>query len=278
MLHGGMTRALLIASLSLVFMMTLSADDREPLYLILGAVPQETKPIVAALADRERGELAGLEYFQGTLGTNHVVVALTGVGKSYTAMVTALFLQEFKPNAAFMTGTGARINPQLRTGDVILPTSVFLHDYGSLGESGITIAGLQPPSVPNEAPLLKNDFGITSEMHAKALQLIEAYEKHSVEVDGESYKVEIGPGRVASGDFFGVPQSRIDGLRSMKVDIMEMESATFAVVCGHFGTPFLVVRSGSNLAQATPSQDYLTYGPIAAYSSAKTTTYLVSNW
>ena len=122
-----------------------------------------------------------------------------------------------------MTGTGARINPQLRTGDVILPTSVFLHDYGSLGEAGISMAGLQPPSVPNEAPLLDNDFGIPSEMHAKALKLIETYEKHSVEVDGEIYSVKIGSGRVTSGDFFGVPQSRIDVLRSMNVDIMEME-------------------------------------------------------
>ncbi len=273
-----MIRPLLIAFLSFGFMTMLTADDREPLYLILGAVPQETKPIVAALAERERGELAGLEYFKGKLGENRVVVSLTGVGKSYTGMVTALFLQEFEPDAAFMTGTGARINPELRTGDVILPTSVFLHDYGSLGEAGIKIAGLQPPSVPNEAPLLDNDFKIPHEMYAKALKLIEAYERHAVEVDGENYGVKIGPGRVTSGDFFGVPQSRIDVLRSMDVDIMEMESATFAVVCGHFGTPFLVVRSGSNLAQATPSNDYLTYGPIAAYSSAKTTTYLVSNW
>jgi len=273
-----MIRATLIAFFFFGFMMTLAADDREPLYLVLGAVPQETKSIIAALADRERGELAGLEYFEGRLGENRVVVSLTGVGKSYTGMVTALFLQEFKPDAAFMTGTGARINPQLRTGDVILPTSVFLHDYGSLGEAGITMAGLQPPSVPNEAPLLDNDFGIPSEMHAKALKLIETYEKHSVEVDGEIYSVKIGPGRVTSGDFFGVPQSRIDVLRSMNVDIMEMESATFALVCEHFGTPFLVVRSGSNLAQTTPSDDYLTYGPIAAYSSAKTTTYLISNW
>ncbi len=273
-----MIRAALIASILFGIMTTLAADDQGPLYLILGAVPQETKPIVAALADREKGELAGLEYHVGKLGKNRVVVSLTGVGKSYTGMVTALFLQEFKPDAAFMTGTGARINSELRTGDVILPTNVFLHDYGSLGEAGIAMAGLQPPSVPNEAPLLENDFEITPRMHAKALTLVEGYEKHAVLVDGVRYGVEIGPGRVTSGDFFGVPQNRIDALREMDVDIMEMESATFALVCGHFGTPFLVVRSGSNLAQATPSDDYLTYGPIAAYSSAKTTTYLVSNW
>ncbi|HCR28826.1 MAG TPA: hypothetical protein DIV79_02260, partial [Opitutae bacterium] len=85
-----MVRASLITIFFFGYMTTLIADDREPLYLILGAVPQETKPIVAALADRERGELAGLEYFEGRLGENWVVVSLTGVGKSYTGMVTAL--------------------------------------------------------------------------------------------------------------------------------------------------------------------------------------------
>ena len=188
------------------------------------------------MADREKRELAGLEYFEGRLGENRVVVSLTGVGKSYTGMVTALFLQEFKPDAAFMTGTGARINPLLRT-ETLFCQRAFFHDYGSLGEAGITMAGL-PPSVPNEAPLLDNDFGIPSEMHAKALKLIESYEKHSLEVDGESYSVKIGPGRVTSGDFFGVPQSRIDVLRSMDVDIMEMESATFAVSAVTSRRPF----------------------------------------
>lgn len=254
-----------------------SASETQ-LYLILGAVPQETKPIVAALADRERGELAGLEYFRGKLGDNEVIVSLTGVGKTYTGMVTALFLETFKPHAAFMTGTGARINPNLRTGDVILPRWVFLHDYGSLGEDGIAMAGLQPPSVPNKAPLLDNHFTITESLHEKALKLITGYDAHAVLVDGNEYSVEIAPGIVTSGDFFGVPQQRIDKLRELEVDIMEMESASFAVVCHHFETPFLVVRSGSNEAQATPSDDYLTYGPIAAVSAAKTTMFLVSNW
>ena len=75
-----MIRPSLIAFLSFGFMTMLTADDREPLYLILGAVPQETQPIVADLAERERGELAGLEYFKGKLGENRVVVSLTGVG------------------------------------------------------------------------------------------------------------------------------------------------------------------------------------------------------
>ncbi|MDQ8205457.1 5'-methylthioadenosine/S-adenosylhomocysteine nucleosidase [Pelagicoccus sp. SDUM812003] len=265
-----------VALLCLVF--PSQARSENPLYLILGAVPQETKPIVAALKDPVEGECSGLAYTRGRLGENEVVVSLTGVGKSYTAMVTAVFLKEFEPDAAFMTGTAARIDAGLRTGDVILPARVFLHDYGSLGDDGITMAGLQPPSVPNRAPLLANDFSIPAVMHRKAMSLISEYEPHSVTVDGETYPVSIRSGVVTSGDFFGVNARRISELRTLDVDLMEMESATFALVCGHFGVPFLVVRSGSNQAQPTPSDDYLTYGPFAAESAAKATIYLVSNW
>lgn len=261
----------------MVISATLKSEEK-PLYLVLGAVPQETKPIEAALENRQRGELAGFEYFRGTLGENEVVVSLTGVGKTFTGMITALFLHEFQPAAAFYTGTGARINPELKTGDVIVPTSAFIHDFGSLGDDGIALAGLQPPSVPNQAPLLDNDFQITQSMHEKAMELISVYTPHTVVVDGEPRTVSIRAGKVTSGDFFGVPQTQIDALRGMKVDIMEMESAPFAVVCQLMKVPFLVVRSGSNQAQAKPSDDYLKYGPIAAESAATTTLYLVSHW
>ena len=253
----------------------LSAD---PL-IVFGAVPQEIPPVIEQLEDAEEGELSGIQYIRGSLAGKDVIVTATGVGKSYTAMVVAMFLNEFEPEMVFMTGTGARINANnIRTGDIIIPSHVFLHDYGSLSDDGIYIAGLQPPGVKNRAPLRPNNFEITPAMHAKAFELILNYEPHQVTVDGKTYPITIATGKVASGDFFGVPDKQIEQLQSLKTDIMEMESATFSLVCEQFDVPHLVVRSGSNRAQSKPSNDYLKYGPIAAKSAGTLTAWLIANW
>ena len=98
-----MIRASLIASFFFGFMTTLAADDREPLYLILGAVPQETNLLSRPWPIAKEGSWPDWNILKGDW-ENRVVVSLTGVGKSYTGMVTALFLQEFKPDAAFRQG------------------------------------------------------------------------------------------------------------------------------------------------------------------------------
>ena len=247
--------------------------------VVFGAVPQEIPPVISQMEETETGALSGIEYVRGKLAGKDVIVTATGVGKSYTAMVVAMFLNEFEPKMAFMTGTGARINANnIRTGDIIIPSHVFIHDYGSLGDDGIFIAGLQPPGVKNRAPLKENNFPITPSMHAKALELVEGYEPHSVTVDDKTYPITIATGRVASGDFFGVPDRQIEQLRSLDTDIMEMESATFSLVCEQFAVPHLVVRSGSNRAQSKPSNDYLKYGPIAAKSAGTLTAWLIAQW
>ena len=265
---------LLLLGVSFLSLVPLSA-----LTIVFGAVPQEIPPVIAQLDSPTEGTLSGVDYVRGTLAGKDVIVTATGVGKTYTAMVVAMFLNEFEPSMAFMTGTAARINANnIRTGDIIIPSHVFIHDYGSLGDDGIFIAGLQPPGVKNRAPLKPNNFAITPHMHAKALALVEQYTPHAVTVDDKTYPITISTGKVASGDFFGVPDRQIEQLRTLKTDLMEMESAPFSLVCEQFGIPHLVVRSGSNRAQSTPSNDYLKYGPIAAKSAGMLTAWLIAQW
>lgn len=252
------------------------AVNKEGPILVLGAVPTETPFLVKQLQGIETGELYGFTYYRGKLGETDVVISLTSVGKTFTGMATALFIDRFHPRAAFMTGTAARINPEKRTGDIIVPKIVFFHDYGSLTEDDIKWSDLWHPGT--RIPLAR-ELPIDSEMHAIAVSLIESFEPHSVTVDGKTYPVTVDTdARLASADLFGVNQARIDHLRSDDVDLMEMESAAFALVCLQMDTPFLIVRSGSNQAQPTPNNDYLVYGPIAAESAARLTAFLVSQW
>lgn len=234
--------------------------------LILGAVPQEIPPYVAAMADAEKKSLWGIPYWQGHIGDRPVVVAITGIGKTFTGMTCTLFIAEFKPALVLMSGTGARINPQLRTGDVIVATRTFEHDYGSLTGSGMVY---RPMNGPVDGEEVDNVCAPPQHWLSIADQAIASYAAPEVTANDATYAVRVRRGIVASSDLFGVNQQRIDMLRKdYQVDIMEMESAPLAHVCHALGVPYLIVRAGSNVAQEAPNDDYLRLGPIAARQAA----------
>lgn len=234
--------------------------------LILGAVPQEIPPFIEAMKDAQKGALWGVPYWQGHIDGKPVVVALTGVGKTSTGAVTTLFIQHFKPRLALMSGTGARANTQLRTGDVIVATEMVEHDYGSLTRDDMVYAPFKSPD--NGTPL-ENAFSPSASLLAVADKAIASYKAPEVTANGATYKVKVRRGIVSSSDLFGVTQARLDTLKArFNTDIMEMESAAFAHTCVLLGAPCIVVRAGSNVAQETPNDDYLRLGPIAAKQAA----------
>jgi 5'-methylthioadenosine/S-adenosylhomocysteine nucleosidase len=234
--------------------------------VILGAVPQEITVFREAMGNPAPQALQGIPYWQGRIAGKAVVVAITGIGKTYTAMTTTLFIQQFKPRLVLMSGTGARINPALRTGDVIVATVTHEHDYGSLTREGMVY---RPMNSPVDGREVANAFSPSAAWLAKADEAINSYEPPQVTANDSTYTVKVRRGAVSSSDLFGVTQQRIEQLRSLfKTDIMEMESAPLGHVCQTLGVPYLIIRAGSNVAQEAPNDDYLRLGPIAARQAA----------
>ena len=243
--------------------------------LVLGAVPQEIPYLVDKLKDKKEKSLWGIPYWEGKLHGKPAVIAITGIGKTFTGMTTTLFIHHFKPRLALMTGTGARINKELRTGDVIVATSTFEHDYGSLTENGMVYRELNGPI--NGAEIMNKTKTPQDLMYA-AQKALKNFEPQTITIDNKSYKTKARFGIVSSSDLFGVTERRIKMLREeYNTDIMEMESAPFAHVCDFAQVPYLIVRSGSNQAQEAPNDDYLKFGPIAAKEAAKFTYQLIQN-
>lgn len=250
------------------------ADDQATdTILVLGAVPQEIPPIVEALADPEKTTLWGVPVWRGTLHGKPLAVAITGIGKTFTAMTASLLIAELRPRLVVMTGTGARIDPDLRTGDVIVATHLYEHDYGSLTRAGMVYRPMNGPVYGAE---VQNEFRPPAALLETAERAMAGYPARTVEANGSLYQIRVRFGRVASSDLFGVTEQRIDSLRNdFQVDIMEMESAPLGLVCQFLEVPYLVVRSGSNQAQEAPNDDYLRLGPIAAREAAAFTAYLI---
>ncbi len=272
-------RVITCMTVIIAFTGTSHAQDKPKHYepsdtiVILGAVPQEIPVLTNALENPEKKSLWGIPYWQGKLHGKSVVIAITGIGKTFTGMTTALFITEFKPRLVLMTGTGARINQQLRTGDVIVATHTYEHDYGSLTKNDMVY---RPMNSPDDGKEVKNEFMPTTALLTIAKKAMDSYEAQTITANGSTYKNTVRYGVVASSDLFGVPQVRIESLRNQfKTDIMEMESAPLGHVCETLGVPYLIVRAGSNVAQEAPNDDYLRLGPIAAREAAKFSLHLV---
>jgi adenosylhomocysteine nucleosidase/futalosine hydrolase len=257
----------------------LKAQDKRSYYtpadaiLILGAVPQEITVFVSAMKDARKRELWGIPYWQGDIEGKPVVVAITGIGKVYTGMTTTLFLTELKPRLVLMSGTGARINQRLRTGDVIVASTLYEHDYGSLTHNDMVY---RPFNSPVNGAEVENALSPPNALLKLADRAMATYRGPQVTANGATYEVKVRRGVVASSDLFGMTQQRIDSLRThFHTDIVEMESAPLGRVCQTFGVPYLVVRAGSNVAQEAPNDDYLRLSPIAARQAAFFSLYLL---
>jgi 5'-methylthioadenosine/S-adenosylhomocysteine nucleosidase len=265
----------LIASLMLVFSAVALGGEAPAVpahytasdtIVILGAVPQEITVFTDAMGHPPKSELWGIPYYQGKLTGKNVVVAITGIGKTFTGMTATLFIMQFKPRVVLMSGTGARINPSLRTGDVIVATVTHEHDYGSLTRQGMVYRTMNGPVNGNE---VENAFSPPQSLLSVADRAIASYQGPEVTANGATYHVKARRGVVSSSDLFGVTEQRIDSLRTLyHTDIMEMESAPLGHVCETLGVPYLIVRAGSNVAQEAPNDDYLRLGPIAAKQAA----------
>jgi nucleoside phosphorylase len=110
---------------------------RKSVTLVLGAVPWEIAPVCAALRGVKTGKIYDFPFWSGDIGGKPVVVAITGVGKSNAAMVSTLFIDRFKPIRLIYTGTAARVNRALNTGDIILSRKVVHHDFGTMQRTGM---------------------------------------------------------------------------------------------------------------------------------------------
>ncbi len=241
--------------------------------LILGAIPQESELVERALEGRRRGRLAGFPYASGRLCGRRVIVAVTGIGKTCATMVTTLLVARFRPREVLMTGTASRINPAVRNGDVIVGAVTCNHDFGSFERSDVmeyfSAAG---PLGDHMAIVYPGD----PRLLAAARRAIRRHTPEEAAQHSPAYVPRVRVGRITSGDQFGITARRIaDIRRKLRPDLMEMESGSVAQACWYLRTPFLCVRSGSNLTQNSPDNDYRRLSPFASRQAALFTISLV---
>jgi adenosylhomocysteine nucleosidase len=246
---------------------------KKPITLVLGAVPWEIAPVLAAMQGTKTGKVYDFPYWSGAIGGTPVVVAITGVGKSNAAMVSALFIDRFEPARLVYTGTAARVNRALNTGDIILSRKVVHHDFGTLQSTGMLY---RKTIGPVKGRPTNFQYQADATLLKTAVAAAKVYPPRKVTANGKTYVPAIRPGIICAGDVFGMTEVKLNDIRKkIGADLVEMEGSAVGQVCHELGMPFLVIRGGSNFAQENPGSDYKRLGNIAARSAALFTVHLV---
>ncbi|WP_166108907.1 5'-methylthioadenosine/S-adenosylhomocysteine nucleosidase [Pseudoalteromonas sp. Z9A5] len=217
---------------------------------IIGAMEPEVKILREAMQNPQILTKAGFTFYTGELAGNTVTLVQSGIGKVASTIATTLLIDNFKPDSVINTGSAGGFDPSLSVGDVVISSEVRHHDVD------VTAFGYEIGQVPQMPPAFI--------AHPK---LVEAAQQTIAQIS----EVKTLVGLICTGDTFMCDPVRIDKARSDFPTMLavEMEGASIAQTCFALNTPFVVIRSMSDIAGKESPQSFEEYLETASINSSK---------
>ena len=214
---------------------------------IIGAMAEETAPLVTAAVDAVVERAGPFELHRARLGGVPVLLATCGIGKVQAAALTQALLDRGAA-AVLFTGVAGGVDPSLRVGDLVVATDALQHDVD------VTALGYALGQVPgHDAVRWVADPELRDRVVAAARAVATA--------EG----VQLVVGTVASGDRFVADPAEVARLRAtFGAACAEMEGAAVAQVCAAWGVPWAIVRSVSDTADHDARVDFRAFTKVAA--------------
>lgn len=216
---------------------------------IIGAMEPEIALLKQQLQNSRTEQLGGYTFYLGTLAGKNVVLVQSGIGKVASAVATTLMICQFKPDCIINTGSAGGFDPALNVGDVVISTEVRHHDVD------VTAFGYEMGQVPK----MPAAFVAHPALIAAA--------EHSIAALGYC---KTKKGLIATGDSFMCDPERIAQTRAQFPSMLavEMEGAAIAQACYMLNTPFVVIRSLSDIAGKESPESFEAYLEVASKNSS----------
>lgn len=216
---------------------------------IIGAMEEEVTLLRDKIEEKITETIAGCEFTIGKMDGEEVILLRSGIGKVNAAMSTSILLEKYKPDYVVNTGSAGGYNPDLNVGDVVISSEVRHHDVD------VTAFGYEYGQVPQ----------LPAAFEAES-KLVKIAEEAAKEIDG----IQVVKGLIATGDSFMNDPKRVEYIQDKFTDLqaVEMEAAAIAQVAHRFGTPFVIIRSLSDIAGKESDVSFEQFLDKAALHSA----------
>ncbi|APX73040.1 5'-methylthioadenosine/adenosylhomocysteine nucleosidase [Companilactobacillus allii] len=203
---------------------------------VIVPMEEEIKLIRESLSEIRTKEVAGVEITSGVYKTHQIYLAESGIGKVQAGMTTAIINDRYSPDFVVNTGSAGGIGEGLKIGDIVISSKLAYHDVDATG-FGYAIGQLPQQPLYFEAD---SSYVTKIENAAKATGLV----SHT--------------GLIVTGDQFIDGKEKIATIKRSFPDVLasEMEGAAVAQVCAQFKTPFVVIRSMSDVGDEEASVNF----------------------
>lgn len=218
---------------------------------ILSALPEEGTELASLMSEVHEHPWVGGPLREGRIGQRRVVYAISGVGKTLSAMLTQHVIDRFSPSAVLFIGLAGALSLQYERGDVVLGETLVQHDMDARA------MGFARGEIPYTG--MRELTG--------APELLKVAER--VSIPG----LRVRRGRILTGDQF-VSRAEQDNpatsylIQELQGDAVEMEGASVALVCARHEVPCLVIRTISDAADGGAATDFLSFLNEASRRSA----------
>jgi len=233
-------------------------------------------------------EINGVPFKHVRFDGRDLLLFPSGISMVNAAMTTQLALERFPISAVLFSGIAGGINPERHIGDVVIPDKWFHHSEAVYSNpkrdgSGYVLPDYFKPPYENFGFIFPDHVrAVRSGMKEPAKQeyfstdpgLLEAARRAVPKVPplryaGRSALVTVGGNGIAGPVFMDNREYRSWAFRVWKADCLDMESTAIAQVCWANRTPFLIVRSLSDLAggQEGVNAADTTEGPVSRHGS-----------
>lgn len=214
---------------------------------IIGAMDAEVLAIKNKMNDIEEINYLDFVFYKGDIKNKEVVLCKSGVGKVNAAITASILLYHFDIDFVINIGTAGGMVSSQETLDIVISDRVIQYDFDTSYLDG------------------PGGLGIYSQSDKKLGQKVkEAFDKNHIEAN-------IYFGDIISGDKFVGDADLIKELRHNFPNAIacEMEAGAIGQVCEKFSTPFVVIRSLSDIVDRDNSQnDFLKNVEITSKRSA----------
>lgn len=217
---------------------------------IIGAMEPEVAILKEKLIDSKTTELGGYTFYQGQLDGTEVIIVQSGIGKVAAALATAFLVQEFQPDYVVNTGSAGGFEQSLKVGDIVISSEVRYHDVD------VTAFGYEIGQLPaNPAAYVPHPA------------LVEAAKSGIAQLDN----IQTLVGLITTGDTFMTKDDDIAKARENfpAMAAVEMEGAAIAQTCHQLSTPFVVIRSMSDIAGKESPTSFEAYLETASINSSQ---------
>ena len=212
---------------------------------IITATEEEITAIKKYITSSKVNKIFDLDFINGMIGKNEVVLCESGVGKVNASRTTQLLIDNYDVDCVMNIGCAGSLKEQLNIGDIVIGKYLVQHDFD------ITKFNHDKGYIPNVGIKIESD-------------------KNLLGMFLNNIDSNVFVGTIATGDIFCTDKNMSLKIRNkFNADCVEMEGAAIAQVCYLCNIPFIIIRSISDVVNGTNTIDYDKFAISSANKVAK---------